>query len=712
MRLAALILVSLSVWLVSCGGSAQLAQPEIRTVTYAGSDWQADDIAVSVQPAGDGWRVEVTSTAALPAATLLLELRFDKSLAAQNAVPSCGDGELELLASGRPGGVGLGLIMPEGKTIRPGPIMSFTLAPATRQPSVVIGGNGPSKVSDLVGVAGAGTVDLTWSYRLPGDNDQNSEVNIGDLSPMGPRLGNSTTDGEDDAADEVVDADGNGEVNIADLTTIGGNFLLGITGYNVYGADGADLLTATSTLLGNVPFAQHSKPGARLLFSYQVTDPVALANGYFYVAAVFNDSMEGDASNVVNVGGGPPPILFAVPPAGETTVDPELSQAPSLALLAGNGSDIEDGAPLLAYATAAGELRLGYYRDDAWHFAAPVAGSFLLPQLLIEGGSWWVIAYDAAAQAIVRLEFDKTLTLQSSEDVVSGFAAPPVLLEADLDGANSRTGVAYALNTAPGYQVWCAQNGSGSFVLSPVTLSPSEQVLSLAFKYDATGEPWLLYTRGEIVTTGAVEINFTLERSIFDGVDSWGFPAAIAYPDSPLQLDLDFASDGTPKLAFNAARDTLLLPPISAPLSFDGVVGTLDAGTWSFETYYTGTLDYSLGGGFPPTTATLELALDLGNYWAREGELGYTLGNGDLTFLLADFSPQAGSLTGEARYSVESGGTYSDSAYFTGSPGLPQSWGEQGSVHGAAYLELQPLDSADLLSGNFEGSSRVLFWRK
>jgi hypothetical protein len=296
--------------------------------------------------------------------------------------------------------------------------------------------------------------------------------------------------------------------------------------------------------------------------------------------------------------------------------------------------------------------------------------------------------------------------------VVTGFANPPAVIEADIDEAGSRMGVAYALNTAPGYQVWCAQNTSGMFVLNPVALSPTEQVLDLAFKYDATGEPWLLYTRGEIVTTGTFEINFTLERSIFDGVDTWGFPAAVTYPDSPLLLDLSFAADGKAMLAFTAARDTLLLPPITAPLSFDGVVGAFNAGSWVFTKYYTGTLDYSLGGGFPPTTATLELALDLGNAWAREGELGYTLGNGDLTFLIADFSPQSGSLAGEARYSVADGGGYSDSPYFTGSPGLGQSWDEQGSVHGAAYLQFTGLDSTDLVSGNFEQSSSLLFWRK
>jgi len=711
MRPLALLLLPLCIWLVSCGGAAQLAQPDIRTVTYAGSDWQAADISVSVTPAANGWHVNVASTADKPASTLLLELRFDSSLAARDAVQNCGGSDLSLLAANKPGGVGLGIVMPAGQSIRPGRILSFDLAAAPRIPSVVVGGPKPTLVTDLDGATNAGAVDLTWSYKLAGDYDQNSEVNIGDISAMGPRLNHSTSDGADDEADKVVDGDANGEVNISDLSILGANFLTGISGYNVYGADSDDLSSATSTLLGNVPFADHTKPVARLQFAYHVTDAQAVNNGFFYVRAVLNDSTEGDPSNVANVGGSGS-ALFAVPPVGENTVDAALSQAPSLALLNGDAPDIEDGAPLIAYATAAGELHLAYYRDAAWHSdAVGVVGSqYALPQLYVNGNAWYVVAYDVTLQKIVRLEYDKTLTLQGSEDVAAGVTDVPLLIKVDFNAADNKTGVAYAYNvTAGGYGVQYADDALGSFTLYPVALSATDQVLGLTFKYDSTGKPYLFFTAGNIVTTGSFAINFTLEQSEFDG-SSWGFPTAVTYPDSPLQVDLGFATDGTtPKLAFTAAR-SVAVGPISVPLAFDGVVGTDNAGTWSFTTYYTSDLSYTIGDGF--TTITLNLALDLGAYWARQDELSYVLGNGDLKFLIADLSPQSGSLAGEAHYAVANGAAYDESTYFDGSPGLPQSWGEQGSVHGATYLEFTPLDSNDILSGNFDQNAAVMFWWK
>lgn len=717
MRLSALILISFSIWLVSCGGSAQLAQPEIRTVTYDGSDWQADDIAVSITPSAGGWRVDVASTADKSAQTLLLELRFDKSLAAQDAVQQCAGSDLMLLATDKPGGVGLGIVMPEGKSIEPGELLSFTLVPASRTPSVVVGGPKPTYVGDLSGVPSIDAVDLTWSYKLAGDYDQNSEVNIGDISAMGPRLGHSTSDSVDDEADAVVDGDGNGEVNIADLTVLGANYLTGISGYNVYGADGDDLGSATSIWLANVPFADHTKPGARLQFSYHVTDPLAIADGYFYVRAALNDSSEGDTSNIVNVAGGTS-ALFAVPPAGQSTIDPSLSQAPSLALLDGDGSDIEDGAPLVAYATFGGELHLAYYRDGAWASQGVVTGTqYALPQLYADGSNWYVVAYNVTEQKVQRLQFDKALALVGSEDVAAGVVDPPTFLQVDFDDGTGKTGVAYGYNVAAGgYGVQFADNAGGFFTLYPVALSVTDALIGLAFKYDANGEERLYFTHGTVDTSTTLEITSTLAESTFDG-GTWGFPAPVAYPDAPLQLDLGFAADGTtPKLAFTAARDTTFpIPgnPITVSLAFDGVVGTDNAGTWSFVKYYDSTLGLSLGGGFPPTTATLELALALGNYWAREGELSYMLGNGDITFDIATFVPQSGSLDGEAHYIIDNdSGGYAASSYFNGAAGLSQSWGEHGAVHGAAYLQFMTLDTTDLLAGNFEQSSAVLFWRK
>jgi len=64
---------------------------------------------------------------------------------------------------------------------------------------------------------------LSWSYNNSGDYDQNSEVNVGDLTPIGANFGAVTGAANWEAA-QVADGDLNGEVNIADVTPIGQGF--------------------------------------------------------------------------------------------------------------------------------------------------------------------------------------------------------------------------------------------------------------------------------------------------------------------------------------------------------------------------------------------------------------------------------------------------------------------------------------------------------
>lgn len=73
-----------------------------------------------------------------------------------------------------------------------------------------------------------------WSLHNPGDYDQNGEVNVADLTPLGLHFGESYTPGPPEANDSiqaVVDGDGNGEINLADLTPIGANFGRSISHY-------------------------------------------------------------------------------------------------------------------------------------------------------------------------------------------------------------------------------------------------------------------------------------------------------------------------------------------------------------------------------------------------------------------------------------------------------------------------------------------------
>ncbi|MCB1218280.1 hypothetical protein KDL44_12875, partial [bacterium] len=81
------------------------------------------------------------------------------------------------------------------------------------------------------------TLTLAWGYACQGDYDQNSEVNIADLAPIGTHFGKSTNGAgpfPPGSVESMVDGDSNGEINIADLSPIGTNFGRRVEKYNVY----------------------------------------------------------------------------------------------------------------------------------------------------------------------------------------------------------------------------------------------------------------------------------------------------------------------------------------------------------------------------------------------------------------------------------------------------------------------------------------------
>ena len=86
-------------------------------------------------------------------------------------------------------------------------------------------------------VSGADVL-VGWEYNHTGDYDQNGEVNVADLTPIGQHFGKVAAAAWDVAA--VADGDGNGEINISDVTPIGQNFGELLVEYVVESADNPD----------------------------------------------------------------------------------------------------------------------------------------------------------------------------------------------------------------------------------------------------------------------------------------------------------------------------------------------------------------------------------------------------------------------------------------------------------------------------------------
>ncbi|MCB1216441.1 hypothetical protein KDL44_03560, partial [bacterium] len=74
-----------------------------------------------------------------------------------------------------------------------------------------------SRVADLAVSGDSSLATFTWSYSNPADYDQNGEVNIADLTPVGVHFGKDSNS-PDWATASIADGDGNGLVNLADIT--------------------------------------------------------------------------------------------------------------------------------------------------------------------------------------------------------------------------------------------------------------------------------------------------------------------------------------------------------------------------------------------------------------------------------------------------------------------------------------------------------------
>lgn len=141
-----------------------------------------------------------------------------------------------------------------------------------------------SKVTDLqVAPAGGGSALFNFSYRCTGDYDQNGEVNIADLTPIGVHFGKNSASA-DWAAARVADGDANGEINIADITPIGVHYMTRVSGFQLEMADAPDAASWQS--LTDITLTEGAIPAAGGFREYGYT-LAAPTDGKYYRVAPF-----------------------------------------------------------------------------------------------------------------------------------------------------------------------------------------------------------------------------------------------------------------------------------------------------------------------------------------------------------------------------------------------------------------------------------------
>jgi len=192
--------------------------------------------------------------------------------------------------------------------------------------------------------------ELRWHYYNQGDYDQNSEVNVADLTPLGrhfmasgPFLVN--------AIGAVVDGDGNGEINVADLTPIGANYHRRVSGYRIYESLDAgnypavnDALSALAAI-GETSLNEGNPAQERLSYSFLLNEVVV---GAFYWVRPYDGEPLDPAASL----GTPSNMVSAadpgnLPPVAELAANPAYGLAPLQVRLSGADSDDPDGAIVL-----------------------------------------------------------------------------------------------------------------------------------------------------------------------------------------------------------------------------------------------------------------------------------------------------------------------------------------------------------------------------
>jgi PKD repeat protein len=179
-----------------------------------------------------------------------------------------------------------------------------------RSVAALPGGDG-ALVDDLgITIQGA-TIELNWTFVSPGDYDQNGEVNISDLTPIGVHF-RKTTAAPDWPVARTADGDGNGEVNLADITAIAQNYGATVGAYRLQSTTTAGAPGSWSTV-DEISVAEGSTTGGAKRFAVTVPAPATLTS---YRVLPLSGAEVGPPSNVVQYGSVPPepPVVEAVGP--------------------------------------------------------------------------------------------------------------------------------------------------------------------------------------------------------------------------------------------------------------------------------------------------------------------------------------------------------------------------------------------------------------
>ena len=334
MRLsAAATLAGLLALLSACGGGGSLAgldsaeggswpqhsweaaqrSGSFRVLAVDDTERQVVDLtsqlSLDVEETAEGTYVHVLGSNLAPANHAFLHLAYDPALLSP---VSAGAGDVVardsvfISVTGEPGLVAMGIGTIGGADLISGDVelaqVFFAHGPA------LMLSRGVSSVaqSPVNSLQWDGIVPnkLLWKYRNTGDYDQNRQVGISDITPIGIHLGKSSGDSDWFKA-EPADGDGNGLINISDITPIGVNYTNQVSQYRIDSAGNASgPFSSDGSML--VQYEDNIKPAAGGFLTFEFTINPAPAQGTWFavVAMDAGNAASAHSNSVVYSGAG------------------------------------------------------------------------------------------------------------------------------------------------------------------------------------------------------------------------------------------------------------------------------------------------------------------------------------------------------------------------------------------------------------------------
>jgi len=203
--------------------------------------------------------------------------------------------------------------------------VEFAAGPADSRATSAVPDQEGSAIPDFTADFDSGAIE--FSYVNVGDYNQNSIVEVADLTPLGVHFGEQSPGLPDpfpwESIGSVVDGNQNGIVEVADLTPIGQNFGKTVDHWSLYGGDIADFPENASddngaaAVLATIEFPAETSSSERLVVSGNLTALTSFAGEAVWLRPVGNAADEGIGSNRVDQ-----PVTGDITPPS-WTFDPE-----------------------------------------------------------------------------------------------------------------------------------------------------------------------------------------------------------------------------------------------------------------------------------------------------------------------------------------------------------------------------------------------------